>query len=262
MPNGTEVAVDQATRLGEIGFTEFTTTLVTDVFDALVSANLRQMESYTELLRATGKTLQEYLTETRDEISGQEIMKWLGGISPRLLEADEDGEVTLEGKELTAVEAQALTQALPVEGASQAPPTLTAGQTVDAAAHAAIVNAVATRISADRYSLLKQMVNMGVLRLVVESGVIETRLTFNTTGSSVSESATSNFTRSDFNVRASASTGRILSNWVNASASTAYNRMSVSTANASQRDVSGSQVQIFGRVQINFKTDYAPLNEQ
>ncbi len=42
MANGTSAAVTEAARLDEIGFPEFTCKLVTDVFDALVSANIRQ----------------------------------------------------------------------------------------------------------------------------------------------------------------------------------------------------------------------------
>ena len=262
MANGTAAAVDQATRLGEIGFPEFTTKLVTDVYDSLISANLRQMEAYSELARAMEKTLQEYITETRDEISGEEIMTFIAAIAPGLLKPDQSGQVTLVGQTPTGDEAKALTKALALPDVdSDDQPTVTA-TAIDDGALVRILDAVANRISADRYSLLKQMVKMGVLRLVVESGVIETRLTFNTSGTSVSESASSSFRRSDFNVRASASTGSLISKWVNASASTSYNNVSVSTANASHRDVSGSNVQIVGRVQINFKTDYAPLAEQ
>ena len=45
-----------------------------------------------------------------------------------------------------------------------------------------------------------------------------------------------------------------------ASASTSYTSLAIRTSNESHRDVSGSRVQIFGRVQVNFKTDYAPLS--
>jgi hypothetical protein len=35
--------------------------------------------------------------------------------------------------------------------------------------------------------------------------------------------------------------------------------LTVSTSKESHRDVSGSRVQIFGRVRLNFKTDLLPL---
>jgi hypothetical protein len=37
--------------------------------------------------------------------------------------------------------------------------------------------------------------------------------------------------------------------------------VSVRTTNESQQDVSGSSVNIFGRVELDFKTDYLPLSQ-
>ncbi len=260
MADGTAAAVDQATRLGEIKFPEFTTKLVTDVFDSLVAANLRQVQSYSELLTATAKTLSAYINDTKDDIGGDQIMQWLATVSPELFGNDSSELGELEGKAPTADTVTAIDAALdlPAEGGDN-PSGLTAGDAIDADAKNALLTAVANRIAADKYSLLQRMMKMGVLRLVVESGVIETRLTFNTYGSSVREANSSKYHRDQFAFNASARTGGFLSNWVNASASTSYSSLNVSTASSSERDVSGSSVQIFGRVQINFKTDYAPL---
>jgi len=100
---------------------------------------------------------------------------------------------------------------------------------------------------------------MGVLRLVVEHGVIETRLTFNTYGSTFYQKNANSYHRDDFRFRAKAKTGAFVSLWASASASTSYSSVNVSTTSQVNRDVSGSQVQIYGRVQIDFKTDYQPL---
>ena len=40
--------IDQARRLDEIGFPEFTAKLINSTFEALIVANLRQVESYIE----------------------------------------------------------------------------------------------------------------------------------------------------------------------------------------------------------------------
>jgi hypothetical protein len=77
MPNGTSTAVTEATRLGEIGFPEFTAKLVKDVFDALLGATLRQMEAYSQLVAATAKTLKEYVSENKNLVSGEEVWDWL-----------------------------------------------------------------------------------------------------------------------------------------------------------------------------------------
>jgi hypothetical protein len=96
---------------------------------------------------------------------------------------------------------------------------------------------------------------------VVDDGLIETRLTFRTYGSSFYKARSSKFNRKSFSFRKRAKTGSFLSPWVKASASTSYNSLSVSTANKTNQDRSGSSVNIFGKVQIKFRTDYMPLNE-
>ena len=62
-------AVDVAARLPDIQFPEFTAKLITDTFDALVSANLRQTESYIELVGAISKTITTYINDTQDDIT-------------------------------------------------------------------------------------------------------------------------------------------------------------------------------------------------
>jgi hypothetical protein len=50
---------------------------VKDVFDALLAATLHQMEAYSELVAATAKTLQEYVAENKQLVSGEEVWDWL-----------------------------------------------------------------------------------------------------------------------------------------------------------------------------------------
>ena len=261
MPDGTQAAVTEATRLGEIGFPEFTAKLITDTFDAIVAANLRQTEAYIELVSKVTKSLGVYINETKDDIGGELILQFLAKTVPNKDPTVESGtNLSVDGK-LDAVEVTKLKEAVKVEGEADDPKVtaLVANTAIAKDTYDAILQAVAKRIAADKYTLLKEMVKMGVLRLVVEHGIIETRLTFNTYGSTFYESQKSSFNRSDFNFRAKAKTGGFLSAWVSASASTSYNKVSISTSRETNRDVSGSQVQIYGRVQIDFKTDYQPL---
>jgi hypothetical protein len=253
---GTSVAVSEATRLGEIKFPEFTAKLVTDVFDALIAANIRQTEAYVDLLQAVSKSLSDYINDTKDDISGEMILQLLARVLP-----DPSSETKTKvriGATLSSADAETLNKALVVP-AVQENPGITATTISDQNTLDTILAAVATRIAADKYSLLKEMVKMGILRLVVENGVIETRLTFNTYGSTFYESTKNNYNSSSFAARASAGTGGLTSLWVKASASTSFYSMHVSTAKETNRDISGSQVQIYGRVQINFKTDYQSL---
>ncbi len=241
--------------LAEIGFPEFTSKLITDVFDSLISANIRQTQAYVELLQAVSKSLSDYVNETKDDISGEMILQYLAKILP---DKDYGTKVRL-GANLTADEAATLNKALTIKDVQDNPGVPTT-KIDDQTALDAILMAVAKRIAADKYTLLKEMVKMGVLRLVVEHGVIETRLTFNTYASTFYESTKNDYNTSAFAFRSNAGTGGLTSLWVKASASTSFSTMHVSTAKETNRDISGSQVQIYGRVQIDFKTDYQPMN--
>ena len=256
MPNGTSAAVTEAARLNEIGFPEFTAKLITDTFDALVSANIRQTQAYLELVAQVSKTLTAFINDTKDDIGGEMILQFLAKVLPA--PEEEAGTKVKEDGTLTVPEATAITNAVAVPEETTNP-TISDGP-IDATKYKTILDAVARRISADKYTMLKEMVKMGILRLVVEHGVIETRLTFNTYGSTFYQKQTEKYHRDDFKFRAKAKTGSFVSLWVKASASTSYSSVNVSTTKETNRDISGSQVQIYGRVEINFKTDYQPLS--
>lgn len=261
--SGTSEAVTQAARLSEIGFPEFTTKLITDVFDSLVSSNLRQTEAYIELLQQTGKSLTTFINDTKDDIGGELILQFLAQVLPPAEDKqDEDATHVKDGNSLTTGQAATLNDALEVTGAGIASDNkVAAAGALTKAKIDTILDAVAKRISASKYDLLKEMVKQGILRLVVENGEIETRLIFNTYGSSFYQTKTSDYQRKNFSFRAKAKTGGLLSSWVKASASTSYNNLKISTATKTDQDRSGSRVQIFGRVNINFKTDYLPLDQ-
>lgn len=265
--SGTSEAVSQATRLSEIGFPEFTTKLITDVFDALVSSNLRQTQAYIELLQETSKTLTNFINDTKDDISGEMILDFLATVLPASPTSSEnDGQVTAlvqAGEEATLDSGQlaTLNSALylpehKAEGGISANNQIT-GETN----YNTILDAVAKRIAANKYDLLKEMVKLGILRLVVERGEIETRLSFSTYGSSFSRNTLSKYNRKDFEVKAKAKTGKLISKWVEASASTKYTDVKVSTSNSTNQDSSSASVNIIGGVKIIFKTDYLPLNQ-
>ncbi len=260
--SGTSEAVTQSARLSEIGFPEFTTKLITDVFDSLVATNLRQTESYIDLLQQTGKTLTTFINDTKDDIGGEMLLQFLSNVSPpKDLESGDASQVKI-GNALTAPDAEAINNALTVKDAGIASDNkVAAAGNLTEAKFESILDAVAKRISADKYSLLKEMVKQGLLRLVVEDGDIETRLIFNTYGSSFYQEKTRDYQRKNFAFRAKAKTGGFLSAWVKASASTSYNSVKISTATKTDQDRSGSSVQIYGRVRINFKTDYLPLDQ-
>lgn len=249
---GTQAAVTEATRLGEIGFPEFTAKLITDTFDALMAANMKQTEAYIELVKEISKSLTEFINSAKDDISGEMVLQFLTKVLPN---TENTGTALQEGGTVPENKLTDFNNAIKVEGDDN-------GKVVTATTpYADILQAIARRIAADKYTLLQDMVKLGLLRIVVEEGEIETRLTFNTFGSTYYQGNSSQYNSSQYNLKASAKTGGFLSRWVKASASADYSSVSVSTANATNRDTSGSSVQIYGSVKLKFKTDYQPLNK-
>lgn len=233
MSNGIGAAVDEAARLDEIGFPEFTTKLIVDVFDALVSSNIRQMESYTELLTAVSKDLATYINETQDDIDGAQLLQFLAQVLPAAEDDDEDEDA----------------------------PSLPSG-TLDEDGVQQILDAVARRLAANRFELLTQLVRQGLLRLVVERGTIETRLTFTTYATSTSQRQRRTYDRRSRARRAGVNasiTTKVFG--LGASASTESTRMRVRTTSQQDADTSGSRVQIYGGVTLNFRTDFLPLDQ-
>lgn len=255
-------ALAAASRLEDVQFPEFTCKLVTDTFDALIAANIRQQQAFVELLQATSKSLSAYINDTKDDIGPTEILQLLSAAAPpENPTADSDPTKVVVGGTLSAAERDSLNTALEVPGASITNDNKVAetGNLTQARVDA-IMEAAAKRIAANKYTLLSEMVRQGMLRLVVEDGTIETRLSFRATGFDSSSLRSTDASRTAFQFRANAKTGGLVSAWVKASASTSYSNVRVRTVDTSQVSSSTLTVDIFGGVKINFRTDYLPLN--
>jgi hypothetical protein len=103
------------------------------------------------------------------------------------------------------------------------------------------------------------MVKMGFSRIILDSGIIETRLTFSTSTSSSNESTSSQFGSQQLGVSGTATTKGKLAKYIGLSVSANYSKLGVNMANQHHRDITGSSVQIFGRVELRLKSDYMPL---
>ena len=125
-----------------------------------------------------------------------------------------------------------------------------------------IYDAVAALIVSNKYGLLQTMAKQGVMRLVVTEGEIETKLTFSTWNTSSSGTETKHRDRNRISRKAKdVKGGGIIGFFRKKRKRKTTSRMvTVNTAKSYQRDSSGTKVDIFGRVLIKFKSDYAPLN--
>jgi len=269
MANGATEAVENATRLSEIGFPEFTAKLITDTFGAITASYLDQTAQYMAVVQAVSQTLQDYINNTADDISADEIGAFLLGIGGlnddalNFLLGDSTATASLNTTEVATINnAVALA---PAAGPSTAPAS--SGSLTNSKKQN-IAEAIARRIANNKYDLLQTMVRQGVLRLYVDNGVIETRLTFTTYGEAAFSSSKTKRSRLEDNSASAFGAGGgfgglIGSTLAGFGAAGGFEKskssLTVSTSQQSHRDVSGSRVQIFGRVRLNFKTDLLPL---
>lgn len=293
-------AIDTAARFGEIPFVEFTKELVTGVFDSLVEAHITQMEEYASFVNSLTQDLSTYINNTQDGVTFDQISDfilnyelptvdssnlttmlsklesppvpptapavtqpgasqpatpdtWWGGLINGLSPAI----TSLAGKvnnpsEIAGYDAFKAYNDAVLAGATQIP----------VPKYEQIHDAIAALIASNKYGLLQTMAKQGVMRLVVTEGEIETKITFSTWNTSSSGSDTSNSVNNTNKSKLkNVSGGGILGLYRAKKKSKVTNRIvTVNTAKSYQRDSSGTKVDIFGRVLIRFKTDYAPLN--
>lgn len=136
---------------------------------------------------------------------------------------------------------------------------------IDQVAIAKIYDSVAEVIASNKYALLQEMVKLGVLRLVVERGVIRTGLSF-TTWETESKSASSyNHHKTavterhvERNRRAGGIVGIMRSRTMSRDR-TKTRDLRVETTRENSSSSQGTNIVITGGVEIYFKTDYLPV---
>ena len=292
-----DYAIESASRFGDIPFVEFTRDLVTGIFDSLVDAHILQMEEYANFANSMSLTLSAYINNTIDGVSFEQITEFVENYTL----PEPPDELTLEGIldnldtgstdplpiTSTPTESENWWQGLvntlapavvslvdKIEDPSEALELQALLDYNDAVIEGAeleadlvpnysdLYKAIASLITSNKYSLLRSMVDQGMMRLVVTEGEIETKITFSTWNNSTSGSTQSYSKKNDNRIKtklkASGGIGFIFR--AKAKRKRKNRTVTVNTAKSYQRDSSGTRVDIFGRCLIKFKTDYRQLN--
>lgn len=279
-------AIDTAARFGDIPFVEFTQELITGVFDSLVEAHILQVEEYAEFVQTLTQDLSSYINNTNDGVTFDEISDFvlkyelptvsetdLENILNNLESPSTNPPVSSGNPATTDSWWGGLMNALAPAVDSLVDKIPDPSQHADLQALSAYNNAVtsvmpnyqqihdaiASLISSNKYSVLQNMAQQGMMRLVVTEGEIETRITFSTWQERESTLETKNKARARDASRTRLRKGA-LGAFKKAKRNERSRQVTVNTAKSYQRDTSGTKVDIFGRVLIRFKTDYAPLN--
>jgi hypothetical protein len=240
-PPATETIARRAGALvNEIDFPGFVSQLVNGAFDAIVDASIRQMDSYSSLVAAVAKTVDQF---TEENVTLNQARDWLAQRYPGdlmlLLPTDGQGEPQLapRAEELAPVwladygiEGEELTTELLEQR---------------------VLPQVRSKVGAERQQLLATMVMLGMNRVVVKNGSITAKVMFRATATDVAKVGYA--TGSDPNA---------VANWGERGAQT-YNSGStmVSTLAVNAQNESSVRADLFGEVKLNFESETLDPNK-
>lgn len=241
-PQATETIARRAgAMVDEIDFPGFVAQLVHGTFDAIVDASIRQMESYSELVSACAKTVEEF-TETN--VTPNQARDWLAARYP--------GDVALllpDGAERSEPQVVPRSEGLApvwlsdygIEGEELTAELL----------EQRVVPMVRRNIGAERHQLLSTMVLMGLNRVAVRDGSISAKVMFR---AAARDAAGVQY--------ATASDPKSVNNWGERGARSYAGQSStmVSTLAVNAQNESSVRADLFGEVKLNFVSETLPLD--
>lgn len=242
-PQATETIARRAgAMVDEIDFPGFVAQLVHGTFDAIVDASIRQMESYSELVSACAKTVDEF---TEANVTPNQARDWLATRYP--------GDVALllpDGTERSEPQIAPRTEGLTpawladygVEGEELTPELL----------EQRVLPQVRKSIGTERHQLLSTMVLLGLNRVAVRDGSISAKVMFR---AAARDAAGVQY--------ATASDPKSVNNWGERGSQSYAGQSStmVSTLAVNAQNESSVRADLFGEVKLNFVSETLPLDK-
>jgi hypothetical protein len=240
-PPATETIARRAgAMVNEIDFPGFVSQLVHGTFDAIVDASIRQMESYSSLVSAVAKTVDQF---TEENVTFNQARDWLASRYP--------GDVAVKLPEAHEAEPQL------VPRAEDASPVWLAdygleGQTLSTELlEQQILPQVRNKVGAERQQLLATMVMLGLNRVAVRDGSISAKVMFR---AAARDAAAVQY--------ATSTDPQAVANWgERGSLSQAgQGTTMVSTLAVNAQNESSVRADLFGEVKLNFVSETLPLD--
>lgn len=276
MPEGgIDKGLNAITKLESIGFVEFTTHLVRDVYRTIVEASMDQLKAYAEFVSAIAKTAAEYETEVLGDATAQEgqadsyIKDVLGLTIP-------SSPTTTTSLSLTEDQATALKQHFLGVTAGITPHLIDSDITAEITLGNLrdFVIAKLKKQTKESYDLIKTILKIGMQKVVVTSGEIHTKLTFHVDAADTYDKTATDYSQkaSSWGVRGGISgskgisgsaKGITVSKLISGGISGGYSgsKISVRVVNEKTTAATNLAVDILGEVRILFRTDTFPSTE-
>jgi hypothetical protein len=263
--------IQVAKAVKDLGFVEFTTGLVTGVFDTLTASTLKQMEGYSKLVREVASSLSEFAAEnvTAAEVDAHLAVKYPDGAGGTVVRPDytfkataedEEGNPGKSANEKLREVARSLVLAtgdLPEsKRLNEADLGLDDDQVVFSVDQLrAIRKSIAFLLAFDMRNVLHEMVREGMARIVVTDGELLTKLTFNVSSTEIAAKQQAQYHQDSAGAYIHGQAGIW---WGSARAGGSWNQLNVNTVNEQSFDSLTMSAEMIGQVKIRFKTETFP----
>jgi hypothetical protein len=236
--------------LNAVSFPRFVTELINGVFKAMVDSSIQQMQSFVELLNNVSASLEGFADSN---IGADRARMWLAQKYPASFEVSNDPDDPEAGVQLRLREGASM----PSEAALRTDLGLAEDESVPRGDPESMLPFVRRQLAKQRQGMLSTMVMLGLQRIVVESGSIKAAMRFHIdTRSAAIADEGSTFSLQN-QVKGSGSFG--FGPW-GVSASVSNTIGYVSTQRSQTTEEMNTDLELTSGVEINFKSDYLPLN--
>ncbi len=213
-----------------VNFPKFVSDLLNGVFDANMSVMKKQTDAYIKLMKEATKSVAEFVQKVKPEAAFIKLA------SDNRQQYNITSETNPDGSRKMVL---ANPEGQPVD-------------MEDNEVKAKIMEA-SIALAKEERAALREVLLMGVTRLVVEKGEIEAGVDFSITANRKSEKKNENTNINNFQLNADAGWG-----WGSASISESNTNINISTSNKAADDQLAAKLR--GKVNIKFKTDYFKLD--
>ncbi len=256
--------------LNAVSFPRFVTDLINGVFKAMLDANAQQMNQYVQLLNAVSASAEGF---ERTQFGLVQVRQWVADHFPESIEYDapDPEDMPKPGEKMDADELADLQEemaniklrlrpgaSMPGQEEVRATLGVPPEESIDASNPEKLVPFARRYLARQRQQQLATMVMMGMQRIVIDSGKINASMRFHID----SRSAASQDKGSEFGmknrIKAGGSFG--VGPW-GVSAEVENTVSYVSTERNQRTEEINTDLELNSSVELNFRTDYLPLNQ-
>ncbi len=240
-PPATETIARRAgAMVNEIDFPGFVSQLVHGTFDAIVDASIRQMESYSSLVSAVAKTVDQF---TEENVTFNQARDWLASRYP--------GDVAVQLPDAAGGEPQLVPRAESLSPAWLADYGREGEELSTELLEQQVLPQVRNKVGAERQQLLATMVMLGLNRVAVRDGSISAKVMFR---AAARDAAGVQY--------ATSSDPQAVATWGERGSlsQSGQSTTMVSTLAVNAQNESNVRADMFGEVKLNFVSETLPLD--